>query len=270
MYSDEDRIPSGCPIFVLSDTVCLGNMLFASDADWRPIEEVSDLLPEVSAAPAQAASVKDPVRGKDVDLAVLPWLLDLLGPTGWGDVGSTTSKPRRGQAASDDDDMASDADDCHVDAEAVMDALLKKRHELAVSCETPAEHFRYQLRGGAWTSEHRGVAFDSFMASVVKGSPAEAWCVEWGLTRSGSWGIAKYGEAGALCMAKSWVRLHEWLYCTWEACSDQVGWSFSDDVMSEYEESPELQDLYSAGPQPVRDRIAGMRKIRPRKIVAHA
>ena len=30
--------------------------------------------------------------------------------------------------------------------------------------------------------------------------------------------------------------------------------------MSEYEESPELQDLYSAGPQPVRERIAGMRK----------
>ena len=187
--------------------------------------------------------------------------MDLLGPSGWADAAGKTAG--NGSSGSHGKDSDCDAEAQEVDGSEVMDALLAKRLELAGAAPEPAVNFRWQLRGGSWTAAHRGMSFDSFMASAIKGGLAEQWCIDWGLTRSGSFAIALYGEDGAHTMAKHWVALHEWFYLTGLAHEAEPAWTFSAMVVAEFEEAPEVGALFDASCARVRDRISALRRLRP-------
>jgi hypothetical protein len=238
--------------------------MFVSDGSWTPLAEVRGMLPEVSAAALPKPAVAECKHDhKSAALDELPWLLDLLGPSGWAEAAGKTRCSRACDPQAPDNESDSEAQE--VDVFEVMDALLAKRLELAAAAPVAAVNFRWQLRGGSWTAAHRGMSFDSFMATAIKGGPAEQWCIEWGLTRSGSFAIGLYGEDGAHTMAKYWVALHEWLYLKFLAHESEPGWMFSDIVMAEFEEPAELSVLFAASSLRAQDRISAIRQLRPHR-----
>lgn len=205
-------------------------------------------------------------ESKQVDFSVLPWALDLLGPSALPAGSASGGAAPLGSAAPEavGDDSA-DEQDCIVDASQVMAELQSRRAALADVGEGEA-HFRWRLRGGAWTAAHKGLTYDAFSAGpIVKGGLAEAWCVQWGVTRSASWSISMYGEEASLTMAKAWVHLHEWFFRTCQAHRGDSSWDFCDEVLEQYEELPALVELYGVGSQRCKDRIDAMRRIRPRR-----
>jgi hypothetical protein len=66
-----------------------------------------------------------------------------------------------------------------------MDLLYGRRLALEAGAPAPAKDFVWSLRGGAWTAEHHGVAYDVFRAEGIPGEPRE-FLKLYGLAQSGS------------------------------------------------------------------------------------
>ena len=57
--------------------------------------------------------------------------------------------------------------------------------------------FRMAVRGGEWTMEHKGRAYDA-LRGFASGEPAEAWCKLYGQTMSADFDVDLYGEEAAM------------------------------------------------------------------------
>lgn len=265
VFSDEGALAKESVVEVVSDVISRGGQQFVSDGEWLSLSVVQSML-TTAATPSTAAEQaprKTSIR-KEVDLEAIPWALDLLGAAAWPgppkDLKKTASS---GGGATSDEDEASE---CVVDPMQVMDELMQRRFALADNGKDHEAHFRWQLRGGAWTAAHKGISFDAFSAGpILKGGLAERFCLEWGVTRSASYSIALYGEQTAHTLAKAWVHKHEWFYMMFVAHEDEEAWGFTDQVMEEYEEPAALAELERSGSKRVQERIAAMRRIRPKR-----
>lgn len=226
---------------VLLDVCCKGCRRFVAGGPWLPLCEVRRRLPSEAAGESSKPALVKHSGVKPIDFDVVPWALDLLGPSSWSAAGRSDgpAAPSKATEVIGDDDQ--EGEDCIVGAMQVMQDLHERRKAPAETCSEVEAHFRWQLRGGAWTAAHKGLSYDAFSAGpIVKGGRAEAWCLQWGVTRSASWSISVYGEEAALTLAKSWVHLHEWLYRTWLEHRSEENWSFTEEVMEQYEEPPAL------------------------------
>jgi hypothetical protein len=67
------------------------------------------------------------------------------------------------------------------------------------------DRFFVQIRGGAWTAEHKGKAYDHVMAAARSGLPT-VWAEQYKFGKMVSLSIAKYGELRARMMALEWRR----------------------------------------------------------------
>lgn len=267
-YSDSGFFQQDWDMHVLADTYCWDGGTFVSDGDWLMIEEFVCMLPDAEEGHHPKRNGPKPSK-EQVDFAACPWLMDLLGPgasppPAEKKVITPTPTPRN-----QDIDAGGSSNlehhDLDIDCAQVMDELMARRLELAAANPHTAEHFRWTLRGGAWTARNRGLTYDSCMSSVRKGGEAEQFCNEWGLVRSASFAISIYGEQGAAILARSWVAFHEWSFQTYMMHAGEAGWSFTPEVLAEYQEPPELEGLMASGNARVRNRIAALRQIKPRR-----
>eukprot|EP00974_Lingulodinium_polyedra_P067431 6528743-Lingulodinium_polyedra.AAC.1 len=58
-----------------------------------------------------------------------------------------------------------------------IEDLIRKRVELGIEGQEEEwkQFFKWTLRGGRWTGEHKGVAFDCYAAYTLKGTEAETF-----------------------------------------------------------------------------------------------
>jgi hypothetical protein len=203
-FTDEFIFQAELTASVLGESVKIGNALIVSDNDWQLLEDLRPMLPRhgdvaeaVAIAPAPAMPDVAEPRPPWLDH---PWLLDH-----WADKGMRPKFEKVAPVAhsSDSESELSADSGTNWDASDLL-ALHEKRHELAAVGGHDAIDFGWELRGGKWTKEHKGVVFDCVSASA-RGLPMKQWCSDWGMNRAASWSTSLYTEDGACKLATSWV-----------------------------------------------------------------
>ena len=102
--------------------------------------------------------------------------------------------------------LGADEHHARMDAEEAVETLVRRRAEMGGDDEEEWRgRFRVTLRGGKWTAEVHGLAFDCYAAYVVKNSDAERFLQLYSLTQSGSWSFRAYSDDGAFTLAKAWA-----------------------------------------------------------------
>ena len=147
------------------------------------------------------------------------------------------------------------------DSEALLDALVQKRAEMGLDVGSRGADFAVILRGGPDLFRRTGKVYDEIRGQFCN-AEAHAFCVEWKLQKSCSASLARYGEATAHILAKGWVAKMQWCYDL--ALAEGPDFIFSDEVLPDFREDPELSLLYDT--QVVgKDRVAAIRAIRPKR-----
>lgn len=169
---------------------------------------------------ATASGVKLPVTAKDRILVECPWLTpeDLqassrgprrppLGPR-------ARQAGRREEESSDpepdDDSEVSVASHSSgkappVDAAEVHRELAELREFLAAPEDDAESYFKVDVRGGAWTLQHRDCMADCVQAKA-RGSETRYWAQAFGFPKSKSFSFRLYGREDALCLAREFCR----------------------------------------------------------------
>lgn len=266
LFSDESTIKPGWTMQVLTDVSCAGRRRFVADGEWLALADIEMMLPSVALNSHHRPTSSPPGKPTTMNFDDIPWALDLLGASAWPDAIPTDTKSA--SAGVREKTQGDDHDTEHVlDAMQVMLELSERRQALAETRGEADPPFRWQLRGGAWTAANKGMIFDAIAAGPsVKGGAAEEWCLQWGVTRSASYSIALYGEDAAIALARAWVERHTWLFETYLAHEGEPGWTFTDEVLDEYEEPAAIGELFARGSRRVQDRISAMRRIHPRRL----
>ena len=125
---------------------------------------------------------------------------------------------RRKRAKTTPDVPSVHADALHaLPGEDVVAALLLRRAELGDDADDEWRlQFSWKLRGGKWTGDHKGVAFDCYAAYVTKGGLAEDFVACFPLlSMSASWSIALYGDDACLVLARAWIHRMYYFFRIW-------------------------------------------------------
>lgn len=145
-----------------------------------------------------------------------------------------------------------------LDAEAVMDALAAKRHEIDQTAPIVSQKFRVFPRGGNWLFAHRGVSYDGIRAEA-SGREVQAWCAEGGLPRSFTVALSEHGDASAILLCRAWAAKMQHLYDSCLAAPhDKVALG---EAFASFEEDPEVQVCFDLGGSGVRRRIQHIRSL---------
>jgi hypothetical protein len=139
-----------------------------------------------------------------------PWLHRYMGDEGEGSEGEIDV------AKLDQADLAYSSDEEHEiltdeAREAAFAALEAKRMEMDAIASKPADHFKTQLLGGAWTALHSGVAFDN-VKGYPSGKAATLWLQSYFGVRQITFALKKFGDEIAAFLALQWCRRMEYFY----------------------------------------------------------
>ena len=107
----------------------------------------------------------------------------------------------------------------------------------------PAAFF-WTLRGGRWTAEHRGVAYDSYRAQARGGSPS-TFCVLHRLPKTATFAVARYSEDVCLELAKLWIHRMTFLYELWFRTGLAKPVLYTSGLLSSYKVPAELESLFA-------------------------
>ena len=160
-YTDSCRFGGDWPLAFLFDTQVKASGFVVGCSEWKSFAEVQVWFPPARAGLASENDVtavegggREPITSK------LPWLLQHY----------------EGRAAQDIDAMDDDGDAFMEDMTrplnlegdafepaAVLDELYDRRFDMEASDVHMAD-FKVQVRGGAWTTAHSGLAYDGFRA----------------------------------------------------------------------------------------------------------
>jgi hypothetical protein len=102
-----------------------------------------------------------------------------------------------------------------VDEEAIQQALLALAAKRAAWADDPKVHavdFETHIRGGAWTQQVKGLAFDCIIARPCSEVGA-SFCKEYGLQKTVSYSFKKYGEVAASQLALAWAHKMQFFRC---------------------------------------------------------
>ena len=91
-----------------------------------------------------------------------------------------------------------------------MDALYKKREEWDSAPLKKSSDFKITLLGGSWTAKNKGVLYDAWKAEAKAGLASD-FCMEFGLPKSATFTISKFGEAACHTLAFNWAHRLQWL-----------------------------------------------------------
>ena len=270
-YSDEAFYRQDLDIHVMLNVRHLGRGICVSDETWMPLGEVRALLGD-GAARAPAAKPEKEVLPAEHPSSWLehPWLMQhlfMLRSTS-GNLCASDAQPRTGRekAARPEADAASGDESCET-PEDVLEELFRRRAELLL-LHSDVEHFAWTVRGGRWTAENKGVAFDCYVCAA-KTAVAADYCCRVALPRSASFSIALYGDHFGLLLAKAWAHRMQWLLlsdpadgCREESKGEQA-------AKDPYSDPPEMLELLSSGMPAAVKRASAIRITAPKAARAH-
>ena len=148
-----------------------------------------------------------------------------------------------------------------------VEELVRRRVELAgeVDREEWRNFYSVKIRGGKWTGEHKGVAYDCYACYAINGSLADEFVQSFANVRASvSWSIRAYGDAGAHVLARAWGHKHHYFVMLWAAAGCPEGHIFSEEDIRLYSEPDAFRVLAADAVGPLADRILQIRAMVPK------
>ncbi len=157
-FSDDGVFAADCEVEVLTDVMCCGGGLLCSDSAWQPIAALMADLPMRPAERRNGGSAAD----SSLDVVPEPWMKY---PATWEFLRDPKEEPaaarRRSSKTTPVDGGVGDVDALALPGEDAVAALLLRRAELGDDVDEEwKRQFCWKLRGGKWTGENKGEAFD--------------------------------------------------------------------------------------------------------------
>ena len=260
VYSNKLGFPVG-DVTVLIDVVSRQGGLLCADGCFRPIQEWKDLLPQEDVRGAAS----EPRQHKPKEVGLEPWMEDLFM---WEYVrdggGQASTKPRGGKAgATALLPLVSDDEYDLEDPLAHLEALWEKRKELDFEDVGP-EPFVFSVRGGRWTSLHKGVAFDSYRGQARAGDASD-FCRLYSLGLSATFSIAAYGDEVCLALCQYWIHKMTYLFHEWAEAGMDDKYVFSDVLLAACEQPDDIRVLSEGASAKLVQRIGSIASLRPRR-----
>ena len=233
---------------------------FATDSNYLSIHELRPMLGLVT------------VQSGDGDnrqkCEAEPWMED---PAVWELFrdGKGLGQPSLPEELKLDDSSGSEADsdgtDSTLDNFEALDELMEKRDALLGEHDDDvSDSFAWDIRGGKWTSKHKGATFDSFRARA-RTQEASAWCVQYSLKRSMTVSTKKYPERWCIFLCKMWIARMVYFYAIWRAHGYDNTYRFSLQDVKSFNEDPEVQIRLNEGcSKATVARVKSIRALRPR------
>jgi hypothetical protein len=260
-FSNSRMFPLAENIEVLSNIRFELNGYLSCDGDWTSLQSLETFLPK---KPCSKRS-----GGKTVELEkdFIPdaWMKH---PAMWEFIKEypepTCKRRLRGKmgAAS----SSAEGGSGFLPGDAAVEALVLRRAELGDDAgEAWRQFFCWKLRGGRWTGENKGLAFDCYAAYSLKGTEAEQFVASYhSLQSSASWSIRSYGDNECLTMARAWIHRMYYFFDLWlQAPSDEVR-KFGHADVSSYPEPIDFAQLAVTATGSLHNRICQIRQIVPR------
>jgi hypothetical protein len=253
IFTDEWPLDGAARVRVLCQTTSIGGGVVASRGEWTPLSDCLGVEGELAAGadhimPAVEKLPKD--DGVNIfKWADCPWLYAMY-EASKDEEPLDTSTNRRGRAAHAD-----------TDAGDVMDALQAARAFWAIRAPPQEIDFRWHIRGGKWTADHEGCAYDCFRSEAVS-TNAKDFCQRYALDKSASFYISKYGEETAMTLARFWIqKMQHMLEIALVKGPHHV---FTPMDLAGFLEGVEITELAALGEGAVLERIDLIRSLVPR------
>ena len=207
-YSDEPCLQNVVEIRVLQDAARVGHGVVVSDSEWVSLGDLRASLREVEVARPGARKSRRDARAAAAPFHDHPWLLDYLDDPSMRD-GAASGRSaheaieKGGALLKDGSDASGSDEEVAMWSDEHVLALYAKRHELSSAADRDTPDFSWELRGGKWTLERKGVVYDC-VAAKARAQDVADWCVAWSLPQSSSWSTLLYGEGPSVQLATAW------------------------------------------------------------------
>jgi hypothetical protein len=264
-FSDEQPVHEEAQVSVLNNVVFLGGTTLASKDDWMPLQQFLDSLP-ILAVPARIdTSCPRARRAAQANPSLLvehPWLLDHL-----------QAKPRAANATAHGHDAARAddsgaggvepfaADGVDIEVADVWGELLERRR-LAAAEQPMVQAFVWSVLGGAWTAEHKGVAYDAFKGRNTS-ARGKTWAQRYSVTSTASFSVKMYGERQAQMLVEAWVHRMNEFYRMWDR-QMKVDFVYTDEQLASVANSADFEAARALVVGPVKSRFNAVAALVPR------
>ena len=115
--------------------------------------------------------------------------------------------------------------------------------------------------GGVGSMKRTGAAYDGFRGEVRTGSAAEKWMSLYGLQKTSSYQISRYGERGAQLCADTWCSIMQRFFDIWEA-QPVPRYVYTQEDTQALPVNAELQALLDTVPAAAKSRVESLLQIR--------
>lgn len=262
LYSDDEDFPMDAEVQCLTDMCSRGRFL-CGDGRFVSLESLRSLLPG-------GGTCKEKEQDTGASVAFEPWMEE---PALWdfvrdgvGEEQTQVSKrARRSKSVGDAlTQVAGASGEIGEDCDAFLDDLIAAREEFGATGGASPEPFAYVLRGGRWTKQAKGVAFDSFRA-LTAGSAAKQFCMLFRMSRSATYSIRAYGEDSCVALCNLWIHKMTYFFRLWEGagCSDK--YAFDEQDLRAYVAPSEAGALRSGAEDSLIRRLEAIEALRPRR-----
>jgi hypothetical protein len=239
-------------------SVFLPGLRVGSDDDWQPLDVVLAAFPVVSNPVSSSSSGSRRMAANADQARQHPWLLDLMGDPARGGLAGVRRPAADGGAEHGGDGVVEVLND--EDVAEVFDALHERRAIEALAAGHDRKAFCWTVLGGAWTMEHKGVAFDSYRGQP-QFSAAKDWATSRKLFTTATFSLAKYGQESAVLLVKLWCDKMNHFYEIGVAKCD--GYEYTDADVASFVEPPEFVALFGNVSSAVELRLRTLRGMRP-------
>ena len=130
-----------------------------------------------------------------------------------------------------------------------------------------AEAFGYTLQSGVWTHHNNGDTCDSRRASARTGE-AQLFCATFGLPKTATFAIKKFGEEACLMLCKAWFHSKCFLFDLWFAAGMDPSYAFVKHQVSEYIVPGEVRAFSEAALAVFRERLHEIQLLKPRRLMS--
>ena len=262
-YSDDGVFDAARDIEVLPNAMYVSSGCICSASEWQSLASLEQVLPRRSISRPKRA--KQDEHEQCEQAVPEPWMEY---PAMWEFLKEKVEVVARRKRFKTTPDHGDDPHhEVRMDGDQAVAELVRRRVELAkeVDDEELRNSYSVNIRGGKWTGENKGVAYDCYACYAINSSLAAEFVQSFSNVRSSaSWSIRAYGDVAAHVLAMAWGHRHHHFLNRWVAVGCPEGHKFSEEDIGLYSEPDALRGLASDAVGPLADRIRQIREMVPK------
>ena len=246
-------------VFVLPFLMFAANGVVVSEADLQPLADWVAQAPQAQRSTASAEKATSSVDFEGPLEQGFPYLQEYMQMM--GKKGQSSTQAPSSSSSSEEEEVADEATEQKLMQAA--EELAFKRAEWSSTLEDQPTLFQCTVRGGQWTLENKGVAFDSILTEARK--VTWPWCERYGMPKRSTYAFKLYGQRLCTALAMYWCKRMQALYDIWVANGSEMTFKYRPDHIQSLLKPKEVEGVLAGEPaaHPGWKRLQGIQALSP-------